>query len=160
MYHVELRQFPHSAWSYNLTEPELRALVEPWCQESLVELGEQKWNPHEARLTIFEGPQLPVDQLSMGRGWRAVQHAGEDVTDRVLAEARARMASSARAAAPASASAAAPSEPSGPELLALLGDEPQALLEAWRHASALYRNRSPSESLALAEAALRSSDEG
>ena len=45
MYHVELRQFPHSAWSYNLTEPELRALVEPWCQESLVELGEQSGTP-------------------------------------------------------------------------------------------------------------------
>lgn len=152
MYHVELRQFPHSAWSYNLTEAEMRALVEPWCQERWVELGERKWDPRQARLTIFEGPELPVDQLSMGRGWRAVQRAGEDVTERVL--------SAARDAAPAPAPAAAPSGPSAPELLALLGDEPQALLEAWRHASALYRNRSPSERLALAEAALRSSGEG
>jgi hypothetical protein len=160
VYHIELRHFPHTAWSYNLSEPQLRAIVEPWCQERWIELGERKWNPHEAELTIFEGPELPVDQLSMGRGWRAAQRHGENVTDRVLAAARANLASAARAAAPVAAPAAATGDPSAPELLALLGDEPQALLEAWRHASALYRNRSPSERLALAEAALDSSGEG
>ena len=88
MYHVELRHFPHNSLRFNLTEPQLRAIVEPWSQERWIEYGERKWNPNEARLTIIEGPQMPVEELSMGRGWRAAERAGEDVTERVLASAR------------------------------------------------------------------------
>ena len=88
MYHVELRKFPNSACAFNLTEAELRKITEPWSQDRWIELGERKWNPYEAKLIVLEGPHLPVEDLAMGRGWSNAQRHGEDVTERVLAQAR------------------------------------------------------------------------
>jgi hypothetical protein len=88
MYHVELRHFPHSAWRFNLSDQDVRAVVEPWIREQAVDFGERKWSPHLARLTILEGPKLEVQQLSMGRGWRTAQKLSQDVTERVLDAAR------------------------------------------------------------------------
>ncbi len=89
MYHVELRQFPHNTCRFNLTEQELLAtVVGPWAREQWIEIGERKWSPHLARLTVLEGPQIPVGQLSMGRGWGNAQRQGEDVTERVIARAK------------------------------------------------------------------------
>ncbi len=84
VYHVELRKFPHTACAFNLSEAELQQLVGPWSRAQWVELGERKWNPNEARLTVLEGPHLPVEELAMGRGWGNAQHQSEDVTERVL----------------------------------------------------------------------------
>jgi hypothetical protein len=85
MYHIELRQFPHNFCRFNLTERELReAFLDAWARGEWIELGERKWNPHQANLTVLEGPRLPVDQLSMGRGWRNAKRQGEDVTARLL----------------------------------------------------------------------------
>jgi hypothetical protein len=158
VYHIQLRHFPHNSQRFNLTEAQLQEIVQPWCQERWIEYGERKWNPNETQLTIIEGPRLPVQELSMGRGWRAAERAGEDVTERVLAATRAMTAGT--AGDPAGVSAPVANANMAPtQLLALLGEDAQALLEAWRHASALYRNRSPSERLALAEEALRSNAE-
>jgi hypothetical protein len=86
MFHIELRQFPHNLCRFNLEERELYAtVVEPWARERWIELGERKWSPHQAKLTVLEGPRIPVEQLSMGRGWRNAQRQSEDVTMRVLA---------------------------------------------------------------------------
>src|SRR6266568_4652840 len=106
MYHVELRQFPHNFTRFNLTDAELRPIVEPWVRERVVEFGERRWSPHEARLTILAGPELSLRELTMGRGWRAAQRASEDVTDRVLTAA-AQAAQSAAAAAAQNAAAQA-----------------------------------------------------
>jgi hypothetical protein len=90
MYHIELRQFPHNFCRFNLTERELReAILDGWARGEWIELGERKWNPHQANLTVIEGPQLPVQQLSLGRGWRNAVREGSDVTERLLAMARA-----------------------------------------------------------------------
>src|SRR4029077_8737690 len=70
VYHIELRQFPHNMCRFNLSEPQLATLVLPWVREEWIELGERKWNPNQATLKIVEGPELPLDQLTMGRGWR------------------------------------------------------------------------------------------
>src|ERR1019366_5586588 len=91
----------------------------PWAREQWVEVGERKWNPHEAKLTILEGPKLETQQLSMGRGWRAAQRRSEDITERVLTtvtqaeQERARAQEDARIeeAARAQGAAAAGSEP-------------------------------------------------
>src|SRR2546423_13001270 len=91
MYHVELRQFPHNLCRFNLSEHELRAIAERWAREQWVALGDRKWDPNQARLTILEAPKLGPEQLTMGRGWSAAQRSGEDVTARVLAAARARL---------------------------------------------------------------------
>jgi hypothetical protein len=91
-YHIELRQFPHNACHFNLTAEQLSAtVVEPWARERWIEMGELKWNPHKARLTVLEGPHIPVDELSMGRGWRTAQREGRDVTAHLLAAARERV---------------------------------------------------------------------
>jgi hypothetical protein len=155
MYHVELRQFPHNLNRFNLDSRELGFIVVPWVREKVVDLGERKWSPHEARLTILEGPRLAVEELSMGRGWRAAQHESEDVTERILDEARAAMdAAAAAAAAPAPVPVpAALSDPLalGVALASLLGSDPEGLLSAWREIAARAPGLSPSESLALAE---------
>ena len=159
MYHVELRQFPHNMSRFNLTEAELSTIVEPWVREQMVEFGERKWSPQQAKITIFEGPHMPLDQLTMGRGWRTAERESENVTDAVLAAAR-----EAVAAAPTPAPAAPPSAPTaaadgaladplalGVQLASLLGDDPAGLLAAWREVAARSTGLSPSESLALAE---------
>ncbi len=138
MFHVELRQFPHVACRFNLTEAELRVLVEPWLREQWIEFGERKWNPHQARMTVLEGPHLPVEELAIGRGWHNAQHQSQDVTERVLARA--------------------PGAQPGAELSPLLGPEPSALLQAWRLAAERRPELSPSASLALAESTLSSLD--
>jgi hypothetical protein len=168
MYHLELRHFPHNASRFNLSEQELRAIVEPWVREQIVEFGERKWSPHVAKLTILEGPRLDVAQLNMGRGWRSAQRTSEDVTERVLEAAREasqRVAPGDAPPVPAVSSppatppvAGALSDPValGVQLAALLGSDPMGLLEAWRVAAAKSPSLAPSESLALAEHAVRS----
>jgi hypothetical protein len=159
MYHVELRQFPHNLNRFNLDERELRAIVLPWAREQVVELGERKWSPHQARLTVLEGPRLGVEQLSMGRGWRAAQRESDDVTERVLAAAAEAIAA---AAAPPAGDLSAQSPPAaglpvgdpfalGVQLASLLGPDPAGLLAAWREVTADAPGLPPSETLALAE---------
>ncbi len=87
MFHLELRQFPHNACRFNLTDAEMWAVVEPWSRDEWIEEGERKWSPHQARLTVLEGPHMEVEDLAMGRGWRNAQHKSTDVTERVIAEA-------------------------------------------------------------------------
>jgi len=166
MYHVELRQFPHNMSRFNLTEAELGAIVEPWARQQLVEFGERKWSPQQAKITILEGPHMPLEQLTMGRGWRAAQRNGEDVTDAVLAAASEALAAATTAAAPGSASSASSQSAAaaaalvdplalGVELASLLGEDPGRLLAAWREVAARSAGMSPSESLALAERDIR-----
>ena len=167
MFHIELRQFPHNACRFNLNETELLALVEPWARGQWIELGQRKWSPHQARLTVLEGPPLSAQELSMSRGWRNAVRQSEEVTEEVLA----------RAGGPAVETAAAggrpPTAPQGearanrpsderPDgsfdsaLVPLLGADPHALLAAWQLVATRRPELSPSESLALAEDTLRS----
>jgi hypothetical protein len=158
MFHIELRQFPHNMCHFNMTEQELFAqIVDGWAQEQWIEMGDRKWNPHQSKLIVLQGPQIPVEQLSMGRGWPTAQRQGEDVTERVIAQAK-------RAAQPVAAPpgavppAAAPAEGPAEQLQALLGDDPGALLQAWRLVTERRPEISPSEALALAEQTLSSLD--
>jgi hypothetical protein len=158
VYHVELRQFPHNMCRFNLSERELLdTVVGAWAEEKWIELGERKWNPHQARLTVLEGPQLAVEELAMGRGWRNAQRQSEDVTERVLERARHDL-QAAQAAAASEARADAAGAGADEQLLALLGAEHAALLASWRLTAARRPGLAPSEALALAEATLRSLD--
>lgn len=187
MYHVELRQFPHNFCRFNLTERELReTILDAWAQGGWIELGERKWNPHQATLTVLEGPHLPLEQLSMGRGWRNAGRQGRDVTEQLLGTARA----SANAPGEAQAGAVAASNVAngaeqksstewegavdgapgggsaldvrlaadslGLEALAKLGDESEPLANVWRLARERYPKHSASHCLELAEHAVRS----
>jgi hypothetical protein len=172
MYHLELRQFPHNLCRFNLNEQDLRAVLAPWVRDKPLELGERKWSPHQATLTVLEGPRLELGQLSMGRGWRTAQRESEDVTAGVIAaagEAAQAASPGVPAAAPTGQSppvatgspsdTAALSDPLtlGVQLASLLGDDPAGLLSAWRESSGRSPELSPSEALARAEEALRSS---
>ena len=180
MFHVELRKFPHNACAFNLGEAELGELLVPWSRERWIELGERKWNPNEARLTVLEGPRLEVEDLAMGQGWRKAQHRSQDVTERVIAQARASRPDTGAAAAETAETAATAENlaasglstalgeramadnvaagATDAELPSLLGADPQALLQAWRLAAQRRPELSPSEALALAERTLRSLD--
>ena len=157
VYHVELRQFPHNMCRFNLSEKELLdTVVEGWAQEKWIEFGERKWNPHQARLTVLEGPHLEVEELAMGRGWRNAQRKSEDVTERVLERALARR--DAQTVAAEEAGVAVVVGNADGQLLALLGADPAALLASWRLTAARRPELAPSEALALAETTLRSLD--
>jgi len=138
-----------------MNERELLGLLVPWVRERTVEFGERKWKPEEATLTVIEGPHLELEELSMGRGWQNAQHNGRNVTEQALAQAR---AASQQAPAPPSPAPPRPTAVQGApdELLALLGDNPQELLQAWRLAAGRRPELSPGQALALAEETLRS----
>ena len=42
MFHLELRQFPHVACAFNLSEAELWRIVEPWSRAEWIEVGDLK----------------------------------------------------------------------------------------------------------------------
>ncbi|HTU80233.1 MAG TPA: hypothetical protein VMF09_15895 [Solirubrobacteraceae bacterium] len=155
MYHVELRQFPHNMCRFNLDQRALGAIVEPWVRDQQIEFGERRWSPRSATLVIIEGPQLPLEQLTMGRGWRAAQRHGTDVTERVLASARQHASAALAPGVPASAAPASDPFALGMQMAALLGADAMRLLEAWQATAAGSPGLAPSETLALAEQALR-----
>jgi hypothetical protein len=171
MYHVELRDFPQNLCRFNLDERTLRAIVIPWVRQQPFELCEQRWNPAEAKITILEGPEIPLGQLKMGRGWAAAQRQGNEVTERVLGDARAAISEQTgeSLAAPGSAGPALPaSSPAagapgaslgdgfalGMKMASLLGPDALRLLEAWQDVAARAQGLTPSETLALAERSL------
>ncbi len=88
VYHVELRHFPRNLCHFNMGAAELQsAILEPWAADRMFDLGDLRWDPRQARLTILEGPRIPPDQLTMGRGWSTAKRHGADVTDQLLAAA-------------------------------------------------------------------------
>jgi hypothetical protein len=170
MYHIELRQFPHNFAHFNLRDGDLKELVEDWVQGRIVELGERKWNPATARLKILEGPELPLGELSMGRGWPTAKRRSVEVTERVLADARARLqpiTGPPAVGAPAGTGSPVPTavpltDPLavGVQMAALLGPDATRLLEAWRAVAATSKGLTPSETLALAERTLAAEQSG
>jgi hypothetical protein len=102
-YHLELRKFPKTLSRFNQSGQQIGAIVLPWIQERILDIDGEKWAPYESTITIIEGPEIPVDRLSMGRGWRTAQREGTDVTDRILGEARQALADGGATAADAPA---------------------------------------------------------
>jgi hypothetical protein len=88
VFHLELRDFPHNMCRFNLSDEELHPIVEMWSRGQVLEYGEHRWNPQNATMKVLEGPQLPLGQLTMGRGWTIAERQGTDVTDRLIAAAR------------------------------------------------------------------------
>jgi hypothetical protein len=177
VYHLELRSFPKAATLFNQSGQQVGALVLGWVQDRIVELDGENWAPWESTIAILEGPPIPVEGLSMGRGWKTALREGSDVTGRVLTEARRALADGSANQAPAGAepaddgsgtagvstSAAAPPlaeddaarGEKDPALAALLGPQAQRLLDAWQAVAARTSGLAPSELLALAERELR-----
>jgi hypothetical protein len=88
VYHLELRQFPHTAREFNLERAELDArFVRPWVKGEMIDFDERRWAPERTKLKILHGPPVALEELGMGRGWGQVTKDSEDVTDTVTAEA-------------------------------------------------------------------------
>jgi hypothetical protein len=94
VFHLELRQFPHVVRAFNWTREELDARVlRPWAQGRPVRWDDRWWPPDKAKLAIYEGRELGMEEIGMGRGWGNATKTGEDVTKLLLDEARAAVAS-------------------------------------------------------------------
>ncbi|MGA2469924.1 MAG: hypothetical protein ABSG64_04460 [Solirubrobacteraceae bacterium] len=89
MYHVELREFPHNTHAFNLDAARMHAtIVGPYSRGEVFAFAEYEWVPQRTALTILEGPEIPLNQLGLGRGWAQAERGGKDVTEAVLAAAR------------------------------------------------------------------------
>jgi hypothetical protein len=85
VFHVELRQFPHVARAFNLSAEELEArILNRWRGGAQLELQDRWWDPRRAKLTIYEGRELEISEIGLGRGWANVTRTGTDVTERAL----------------------------------------------------------------------------
>jgi hypothetical protein len=143
VYHVELRQFPHATRSFNLSREELDArILRPWVAGQMLDLDEREWSPEKARLMIVEGPVLAPSDIGLGRGWASAVRAGEDVTERLLAEARSTLTPTTEDALPAFKG----------DLRALAA--PMTLAELVARAGERYPQWRVSERLALVERAV------
>jgi hypothetical protein len=88
VFHVELRQFPHTARVFNLERAELdERFLRPWARGEMIEHDDRRWPPERTRLKVLEGPELDRAEMGMGRGWGAVTKSSREVTDAVIAEA-------------------------------------------------------------------------
>ena len=172
LYHVEIRKFPKTMTLFNQTGTQIGSIVLPWVQERIVEVDGEKWAPYETSLTILEGPEIPLERRTMGRGWRVAQKQSVDVTERILAEARQALASGSVGGAPAELASelgsapeaqsdveASRPDPATAELATLLGIDALRLLALWREVAGRSTGLVPSESLALAERELRRSSD-
>jgi hypothetical protein len=147
VYHLELRRFPHNTCRFNVPAQELRSTVlEPWSREQWIEVGERKWNPHQATLTVIEGPPIPAGQLTMGRGWRTAQRQGRVVTEELL--------QAARGTSPEAVESDLTADSLGLELLSRTGFEGAPLAAVWKLAGERHPGAPASATLALAERAV------
>jgi hypothetical protein len=162
VYHVELREYPRNLNRFNLSGTQIGAILVPWSQKEVVEVNGQRWDPKDATIRVIEGPEIPIHRLSLGRGWPLAERQGEDVTVRVLQEAKGAVSdgsahreplggSGHEAAGGAYGRGSADALSAGVELAGLLGPDPGALLAAWRAVANRTSGLSPSETLALAE---------
>ena len=83
-FHIEIKRSFHRARAFNLTEPELRALLSPWTRGAEVELGDRRWEARDSTVTVLEGRALDSQQLAYGQGWQNAVKSGADVTEALL----------------------------------------------------------------------------
>jgi hypothetical protein len=138
VFHVELRQFPHQARSFNLSREELDArILEPWVTGTPIQLEDRRWTSEKAKLTILEGAELRPDEIGLGRGWNNATKSGQDVTARLLEELR--------------HSLQAPADELKEAIVAACAGSPIALAQVVAVAAAREPQRRPSELLGAAE---------
>lgn len=87
VYHLELRQFPHTARAFNLDRVTLDTrFLKPFVAGDPIDYEDRRWPPEKTKVTVLEGPVLEPAELGLGRGWGNATKRGEDVTKQVLAQ--------------------------------------------------------------------------
>ncbi len=90
MYHLEIRQGTQVARRYNMTGPELDStFLAPLMADREFSFGDHIWSPRRVRVKIYDGPELTDHELALGRAWQNVERGCGDVTEDILARARA-----------------------------------------------------------------------
>lgn len=143
MFHVELKQRPHTTRAFNLTEEELnRRFIHPLRAGQTVSYAERDWEPGKTRLTVYEGRALGPEEIGLGRGWQNAVRTGSEVTERILGETRVRVER--------------PDEVDRlkERVVGRLGAGPQTLAEVVRMSDALLPGARPSQRLSAAELAV------
>src|SRR5712671_8156555 len=86
-FHVQIRRSIQRAWAFHLEQAELdRAILDPWRQGRMVEVGGKEWNPHVSTLKVLEGPRLADTDLAFGQGWNHAERSARDVTATVFGD--------------------------------------------------------------------------
>ena len=143
VFHVELKQRPHTTRAFNLTEAELtQRFLAPLRAGQTLSYAEREWEPGQTRLTIYEARELRPEEIGMGRGWQNVMRTGTEVTERMLS------------AAPARTQRPAEVERLKERVLGRLTAGPQTLAEVVEMADALLPAGRPSQRLSIAELAV------
>jgi hypothetical protein len=89
MFHVEMRMGMNVVREFNLSDERLwLEFLAPLMADQEFVVEGHDFTPRHTRLTVYEGPELRLDQLSFGRGWQNAERTASDVTERVLARAR------------------------------------------------------------------------
>src|ERR1700760_203171 len=141
MFHVELRQFPHQARAFNLSRDQLDArILEPWVTGAPIDLQDRRWASEKSKLPILGGAELRPDEIGMGRGWSNAAKGGQDVTAKLLDEAR--------------HIRQAPADELKEAIVAACAGSPIALSQVVAVAAARAPQRRPSELLGAAEQAV------
>jgi hypothetical protein len=144
VFHVELKQRPHTTRAFNLTEEELqRTFLRPLRAGQTVSYAEREWEPGKTRLTVYEGRALGPEEIGMGRGWQNVMRTGSEVTERLLG-------------APAAVQAERPAtvDRLKERMFGRLTAGPQTLAEVVEMSDALLPGARPSQRLNVAELAV------
>jgi hypothetical protein len=93
VYHLQLRMRPQIAHVFNLSAEELTArFLAPLVNGRDLVYEGLEWTARKTTVTVYEGPELGVEQLGIGRGWGNAQRSGTDVTERILEHTRERVA--------------------------------------------------------------------
>lgn len=147
VYHVEMRMGISVVRAFNLSSHDLqvRFLAPLMADQDFVYEGHE-WSPRKTRISIFDGPELPLHQLSMGRGWPNVQRTSQEVTVEILEQAR---SGGIKAAPPAPADHALRER-----IIGRLSAGPIALSDVVRIAGDMMEGRRVSEQLSASEMAV------
>ncbi len=83
---MELRHFPRNVCHFNMGAEELQsAILEPWVADRMFDLGDLRWDPRQARLTVSRGLRGSRQTSSRWAGAGAPRkHQGRDVTAQLL----------------------------------------------------------------------------
>ena len=151
MFHVEMRMGMNVVREFNLSDERLWLdFLAPLMADQEFTLEGHDFTPRHTRLTVYEGPELRLDQLNFGRGWQNAERSSNDVTAAVLAKAREYVGS--HHAAPHSAASASAPDALRERLIGRLSAGPVTLADITAIAADLMPESAPEERLAASRA--------
>jgi hypothetical protein len=86
VYHVEISQDSTRVRAFNLTAEQVhQRFLTPLRGDRRFVCEDKEFDPSLAALRVLEGPELRIDQLTLGRGWSEAERIGTDVSSQFRA---------------------------------------------------------------------------